>query len=109
VTPSVKDALAALRRIKGNVLDGQHSTRDFDAIRACLEAAAAEQEAWSAIGEWQLHPRKRAQLTLGVGRLVVTLIAGDAYYNPTELEFAGTSCLSALQTAAAWIKKEGSK
>jgi len=106
VTPSVKEALEALAEWEP---DGDRELDAFLFVKAHLEAQAAEAACWLVIEEWQLHPMKRAQLTLGVGRFVITLVTSDAYYNAKETDCAGSTRLEALQAAAEWIKKEGSK
>lgn len=89
-TPSVKEALEALRRIEGNALDGQYRNRDFATIRACLGAQAAGQKALDARRrEGRQLLRRMVKLarepvvSAGFTRLERVIVQVDDYLNRT--------------------------
>jgi len=108
VTPSVKEALEALDKLNErtgyNATDDMHA--DMDTIRACLEAQAAEAECWRVIEGYCSNKRSRYDhfyLECENG-YDISFVIGE----PDRISPHATR-LEALQAAAAWIKKEGSK
>lgn len=94
------------RSVDTGRLAAERLERALAGVKVKEEESECEQDAWDELQRWQLHPRKRLKLTLGVGRFVVTLYTTDAYYNTKEHECAGPTRLDALRSAVAWIKKE---
>ena len=84
-------------------------------IRACLEAQAPEAECWRVIEEWCGGHEHGTQRGVSVWpsrgeddwRWLVYLLEGG--YRVPMTDFPAATRLEALQAAAAWIKKEGSK
>jgi len=108
MTPSVKEALEALAEWEP---DGDRELDAFLFVKAHLEAQAAEAACWLVIEKWCLEHRLVGCELFASTRLDPEWVArfnnesgdeiGSVPGHPTRLE--------ALQAAAAWIKKEGSK
>lgn len=103
MTPSVKEALVALEEIAIGVVSGW-SWR-IDRIRGALEAQAAEAECWATLQRGWFDKGHELGLSNLNGEWQASLINDGGYYEDCH----GGTRLEALQAAAVWIKKEGSK
>lgn len=101
--PTAREALAMLAHLPGQTEGAPkccvvaHAT-----LRAFIEHAAAEADAWVKIEAWQAADEFRHFVLDSQDYFTL-----DLYDHGTRSEFSDPTRLAALQLAAAWCEKEG--